>query len=98
MTKIKLAVGDYAGDIQKRLNYISESDIFSIFPNTFMENHSKYHNFTNFCQVIGCDLTSQADLDRLQSGDFDKSIALHSDFDSWEDMVETAYQRLIDEK
>ena len=98
MAKIRIAVGSYSDELKKRLEYHSESDIFTVFPNSFMENHTQYRTFTDFCQAMNCDLTSQNDLDKLQNGDFDQSIVLLSDFDSWNDMVETAYQLLINQK
>ena len=88
MTQIRLAVGDYSGDIQKRLDYTSDSNEFT-----------KASNLTDFCEMIGCDITSQTDLDKLQDDAyFDNAIQNNSEFTSWQDMVETAYQRLFDKK
>lgn len=95
MPKIKLALGDYPGDITKRLEYISSGSVFDIFPDAFMQNYTKYQNFTDFCQAIGCDMTSQNDLDKLDTGEFDEDIKMQSEFESWEDMTETAYQLQI---
>ena len=98
MAKIHIAVGASADQIKKRLDYNAQTDIFTVFPNSFMETHTRCRTFTDFCQAMNCDLASQNDLDKLQNGDFDQSIVLLSDFDSWEDMVETAYQLLINQK
>lgn len=66
MTQIRLAVGDYSGDIQKRLDYTSDSNVYEIFPDSFISEFTKASNFTDFCEMIGCDITSQTDLDKLQ--------------------------------
>ncbi len=95
MVKIKLAIGDHCGDIEKRLEYISSGSIFDVFPDSFMQDFTKHNTFVDFCEAIGCDITSQDDLDKLDSGYFDESISLHSEFESWEDMTETAYQRQL---
>lgn len=96
MTKIRLCVGSYSGDVNKRLNYISSSAIYEVFPDDFMKEFTKFSNFNDFFEAIGCNLTSQEDLDKLQeTTKFDSSIRLYSDFESWQDMVETAYQRLL---
>lgn len=95
MAKIRLTVGKYSGDLDKRLQYLSSSSIFDIFPDDFMKFHTKHDNFTDFCQSFDCDITSQDDLDKLDSGAFDKQISSQSAFESWEDMAETAYQLQI---
>lgn len=95
MVKIKLALGSYPGDIKKRLEYISSGSVFDVFPDSFMQKYTKHGNFTDFCQAIGCNMTSQADLDKLDNGVFDEIIKLQSEFESWEDMTETAYQLQI---
>ena len=98
-TGIRLAVGDYSGDIQKRLDYTSDSNVYEIFPDSFISEFTKASNFTDFCEMIGCDITSQTDLDKLQDDAyFDNAIQNNSEFTSWQDMVETAYQRLFDKK
>ena len=49
--------------------------------------------------MIGCDITSQTDLDKLQDDAyFDNAIQNNSEFTSWQDMIETTYQRLFDKK
>lgn len=99
MTQIRLAVGDYNGDIEKRIKYLSSSPIFEIFPDSFILEYTRHKNFTDFCEAIGCDMTSQSDLDKLQdTNTFDEAICANSDFSSWKEMVETAYQILIDKK
>lgn len=92
MAKIKLALGNYPGDIKERLEYVSSGNVFDIFTDSFMQKHTKHSNFTDFCQAIGCDMTSQVDLDKLDNGVFDEGIKLQSEFESWEDMTETTYQ------
>lgn len=99
MTQIRLAVGEYNGNIEKKLQYLSSSSVFEIFPDSFMSEFTHHKNFIDFCEAIGCDITSQSDLDKLQdTNDFDKSIRLNSGFSSWKEMVETAYQKIIDKK
>ena len=99
MTQIRLAVGDYKGDIEKRLQYLSSSSVFEIFTDSFMSEFTKHKNFTDFCEAISCDTTSQSDLDKLQDTNaFDEAICSISEFSSWKEMVETAYQKLIDKK
>lgn len=94
MTQIRLVVGENS---HKRLDYLSSADVYELFPDSFMEEFTKHKNFTNFSEAIGCDLSSQADLDRLQeSGAFDPEIRTCTDFESWQDMIQTAYQKLLD--
>lgn len=95
MAKIKLAIGSYSGDIEKRLEYISSGSVFDVFPDSFIQCFTKHDTFVDFCNAIGCDITSQDDLDKLDSGYFDESIRMYSVFKSWEDMTETAYQHQI---
>ena len=97
MTKIRLSLDKFSGDIKKCLDYFSEADVLSVFPNDFVREYTRHETFVDFLQSVGCDMTSQDDLDRLQSGDFDNLIPSQSDFDSWQEMVETAYQRLVDQ-
>lgn len=92
MAKIKLSLNNYQGNAEERLEYLSSGSVFDVFPDTFMETHTKHKTFVDFCEAIHCDMTSQDDLDKLQSGDFNSAIRLQSDFESWEDMAETAYQ------
>lgn len=97
MTQIRLAVGGYNGNIEKRLHYLSSSSIFEIFPDSFMSEFTSCKNFTDFCTAIGCDMTSQNDLDKLQdTNTFDEAIRSNSVFSSCQEMIETAYQKLID--
>lgn len=99
MTQIRLAVGEYNGNIEKRLQYLSSSSVYDIFTDSFISEFTKHKNFTDFCRAIGCDITSQTDLDKLQdTNEFDLAIQSNSDFESWKDMVETAYQKLINKK
>lgn len=99
MTQIRLSVGEYNGNIEKRLQYLSSSSVFEIFPDSFMSEFTSHKNFTDFCEAIGCDMTSQSDLDKLQdTNTFDEAICSNSNFSSWKEMVETAYQKLIDKK
>ena len=99
MTKIRLAVGEETKHLDKCLEYLSSSSVYEIFPDSFMTEFTKYKNFTDFCQAIGCDITSQEDLDKLQdTGAFNTAIRSCSDFESWKDMIQTAYQKLIDRK
>lgn len=95
MAKIKLSLDKYSGDIEKRLKYVSSGSIFDVFPDVFIKEYTKFENIIDFCQSIGCDLTSKEDLDKLDNGAFDESIKLKSDFETWEDMTETAYQLQI---
>lgn len=95
MAKIKLAIGNYSGDFEKRLEYVCSGSVFDIFSNAFMQKYTKHDNFTDFCQAINCDMTSQNDLVDLDSGKFDDFIRVQSDFESWEDMAETAFQLQI---
>lgn len=96
MAKIKLVLDKYSGDIDKRLDYLSPGSVFDVFSDTFMKAYTKHENFTDFCQAIGCDMTSQNDLEKLDNGEFDHPISTQSDFLSWEDMTETAYQLKIE--
>lgn len=99
MTKIRLTVGKETKCLDKSLEYLSSSSIFEVFPDSFMTEFTKYKNFTDFCQAIGCNMASQEDLDKLQdAGTFDTAIRSCSNFESWKDMVETAYQKLINQK
>lgn len=99
MTPIRLAVGEYAGDTEKRLAYISSASVFEVFTDSFMETYTKHKNFTDFCNAIHCDMKSQDDLNKLQdTHEFDSSICSQSDFESWEAMVETAYNELINQE
>lgn len=99
MTQIRLCIGNYSGDVQTHLDYISDSNVYDVFTDSFMSEFTKASNFTNFCEMIGCDIASQSDLDKLQDDAyFDKAIQSNSQFASWQDMVETAYQRLLDKK
>lgn len=99
MTQIRLAVGEYSGNIEKRLKYLSSSSVFGIFSDSFMSEFTHHKNFTDFCEAIGCDITSQSDLNKLQdTNTFDEAIRSNSEFSSWKEMIETAYQKLIDKK
>ena len=99
MTQIRLCVGEHSGDALKRLDYISDSNVYDVFTDSFISEFTKASNFTDFCEMIGCDIASQSDLDKLQDDAcFDKAIQSNSQFASWQDMVETAYQRLLDKK
>lgn len=99
MTQIRLCIGNYSGDVQTHLDYISDSNVYDVFTDSFMSEFTKASNFTDFCEMIGCDIASQSDLDKLQDDTyFDKAIQSNSQFASWQDMVETAYQRLLDKK
>lgn len=96
MTKIRLCVGSYSEDINKRLDYMSSSTIYEVFPDNFVKEFTKFSNLNDFFEAIGCNLTSQEDLDKLQeTTEFDSSIRLYSDFESWKDMIETALQCLL---
>ena len=47
MTQIRLAVGDYSGDIQKGLDYMSNSSVYEAFPDSFISEFTKASNFTD---------------------------------------------------
>ncbi|MDO5349792.1 MAG: hypothetical protein Q4E86_07615 [Lachnospiraceae bacterium] len=94
MAKLKLTVGNCSMDTEAT-NCMPAGSVFDVFPDSFMQNYTKHLNFTDFCQAIGCNMTSQDDLNKLDNGDFDSPIKAQSEFESWEDMVETAYQHQI---
>lgn len=99
MSKIRLAVGKEAERLDKLFEHLSSSSIYEIFPDSFMVAFTRYENFTDFCQAIGCDMTSQKDLDELQdTNKFDNAIRSCSDFESWQDMIQTACQMLTNKK
>lgn len=99
MNPIRLTVGEYTGDIEKRLEYTSSASVFEVFPDSFMKAYTNHKNFTEFCEAIHCDMKSQDDLNRLQdSHDFDSAIRSQSIFESWDAMIETAYNELINQK
>lgn len=90
---------DAGKGISKRFKYLSTSHVNEVFPDSFMKDFTKHKNFTDFCQAIGCDISSQEDLYKLQeTNEFDNAIRSCSDFNSWQDMVQTAFQRLLDQK
>lgn len=96
MTKIRFCVGSYPGNVDKRLDYISSASIYEFFPDDFMKEFTRFSDVNDFFKAIGCDLTAPEDLDKLQDTvEFDSSIRSYSVFESWQDMVETAYQRLL---
>lgn len=95
MTQIRFSVGENS---LKRLDYLSSVSVYELFPDSFMKKFTKHKNFTDFFEAIGCDLTSQTDLAKLQESDtFDPMIRSCSEFESWQDMFQTAYQKLLDE-
>lgn len=95
MTQIRFAVRE---NNHKRLDYTSTVGVYELFPDSFMKKFTKHKNFTDFFEAIGCDLTSQTDLTKLQeSNAFDSMISSCSEFESWQDMCQTAYQQLLDE-
>lgn len=94
MAQIHLTVGE---NRHKRLDYLSSVDVYELFPDSFIAEFTEHKNFTDFCQAIGCDMTSQEDLDKLQeTNTFDSIINSCSEFESWQDMLQTAYQKLLD--
>ncbi len=98
MTQIRLAVGKHIEDIEKRLEYESSASLYELFPDSFMSTYTKHKNILDFFESISCDITSQNDLDKLQnSNEFDKAIQSQSNFESWEDMIGTAYNLLINQ-
>ncbi len=94
--KFNIDLGKYDGNAQKRLNYIMTSGIDSFFTDKFIQNHTKNKTFTEFCSSIGCDFIN--DDVALENGCFDSAIKEHSDFTSWEDMKNVAFQTLFYEK
>ncbi len=95
MTKIQLDISKYSGDAEKRLKYIVPANISTFFSDEFMQIHTNSKTFVEFCETIGCDLF--VDKDKLEDGDFDFAIKTHSKFSSWSDMLNTAFQTLVDE-
>ena len=78
---------------------MSSASIYELFPDSFMKAYTKHKNAFDFFQAISCDMTSQDALNELQnSKKFDEAIRLQSQFESWTDMVETAYNELINQK
>ena len=65
MTQIRLCIGNYSGDVQTHLDYISDSNVYDVFTDSFMSEFTKASNFTEFCEMIGCDIASQSDLPAL---------------------------------
>lgn len=99
MTQIRLSVGQHIKDIEKRLEYESSVSIYELFPDSFMKTYTNQKNAFDFFQAINCDIASQDDLNKLQdSTEFDEAIRSQSQFESWEAMVETAYNQLINQK
>ena len=98
MTKIKLNLENYPGDVDKRILYISKSSIDDIFTSSFMKKHTKFSTFSEFCESINLNYFSEDDTERLYYGEFNDAIRSQSDFKSWRNMVETAYQSQINQK
>ena len=96
MPKIKLDISKYTGDAEKRLKYISTSGVDAVFSDDFIQAHTDCKTFADFCKAIGCD--TLVDNENLNAGNFDSAIKAHSKFSSWEDMFNTAFQALVDEK
>lgn len=98
MTQIQLALGEHIKNIEKRLEYESSASLFDLFPDSFMSTYTNHKNAFDFFKSINCDITSQKDLEKLNNSiEFDEAIRTQSNFESWEDMVETAYNLLINQ-
>lgn len=99
MVQIRINTKEYSGNTEKRLQYLSSSSLSEVFPNSFMSEFTHHENFTDFCKAIGCNITSQNDLNKLQNTNaYNEAIRLNSNFSSWQEMIETAYQKLVDKK
>lgn len=98
MTQIHLAVGKHIKNVERRLEYESSVSLSDLFPDSFMSIYTNHRNAFDFFKSINCDITSQEDLDKLQNtNQFDEAIQSQSNFESWKDMVETAYNLLINQ-
>lgn len=96
--KINLSIGEYHGDVNKRLDYITPSSPEFVFSNSFMQKFTQHQTFNSFLAAIKCNLSSYEDLEKLQDGEFDHAISTQSDFKSWAKMAEAAFQFLVDKK
>lgn len=69
------------------------TDIYTMFPDSFMQDYTKCKNIMDFCAAIGYDISSKPpETKTIASGAYDTLIRQYSDFESWTSMWETAIQ------
>lgn len=69
------------------------TDIYTIFPDSFMQNYTKCKNIIDFCNTIGLDIGNvNSENQKIDSGAYDALIHQYSVFESWDAMCEAAIQ------
>lgn len=60
---------------------------YTFFPDDFMQSYTKHKSIVSFIEAIGSAF-SESESEKLNNGDYDDLICKHSDFKSWEAMLE----------
>lgn len=88
MDKINLTAG--ISNVPSGMDF---TDIYTMFPDSFMQNYTKYRNIMDFCNAIGYDINNKYPENKtITSGAYDALIHQYSNFESWDSMCETAIQ------
>lgn len=88
MEKMNLATG--ISNVPENMDF---TDIYTMFPDSFMKHYTKCKNIMDFCDAIGYDINNGYPKDKtIASGAYNALIRRYSSFESWDAMWETAIQ------
>ena len=68
----------------------SEVDLNALFSREFMMAHIRVTTFEDFLKVGNFNVKSKADFEAIPDDVFDEYVLTHTDFSSWDEMLETA--------
>ncbi|WP_246029136.1 hypothetical protein [Paenibacillus humicus] len=82
----------------KELEGRREVTFEELFPPSFMIEHTNFSSFEELLEAGGFEVNSAEDFEAIPDDVFDQHIGKHTQFDSWENMQDSAVQEYAAKK
>ena len=82
----------------EELDGTHEVPLNDLFPQTFMQKHSRFSSFNQFLDASPFTVETSEDFDAIPDVEMDTYVSSVTDFDSWKDMLSEATQEYVSRK
>ena len=86
-------------DLSDSVEKLSETDSVNfddLFTSSFMQNHTHFSSIDEFLEAGNFPVNSQEEFESIPDEDLDKYVNSCTDFDCWQDMLDTAGSEYIE--
>lgn len=80
------------------LSNIKQVSFAELFPPEFMESHTDFSSISDMADASGFKIESAEDFKAIPDDEWDAFISARTQFESWADMQQTAFQQFLQRK